>query len=131
MDNRRMSARAEEGAPRAGRMAQPQATSVQFLDRAFELTRTNWEIIIFAGIMVLAIATRLWDLMPRAMHHDESIHAYFSNYYLHTGFYTTTPGFGGGYDPTYHGPFLYTVTAFSFLLFGTTEATARLMPAIF
>jgi uncharacterized protein (TIGR03663 family) len=104
---------------------------MQFLDKVLELTRTNWEIIIFVGIMVITIATRLWDLMPRAMHHDESIHAYFSNYYLHTGDYTTTPGFGGGYDPTYHGPFLYTVTALSFFLFGTTEATARLMPAIF
>ena len=121
----------KQALPRTGRMAQPQATSVQFLDRALRITRTNWEIIIFVGIMLLTIVTRLWDLMPRAMHHDESIHAYFSNYYLHTGDYTTTPGFGGGYDPTYHGPFLYTVTAFSFLLFGTTEATARLMPAIF
>ena len=130
MDNRRMSARAEAGASQTGRVGR-EVTSVQFLDRAVELTRANWEIILFVGIMAVVVLTRFWDLGSRAMHHDESIHAYFTNYYLQTGDYTTTAGFGGGYDPTYHGPFLYTIGALGFLLFGVTEATARLMPAIF
>jgi uncharacterized protein (TIGR03663 family) len=128
MDNRRMSARAESGgiSPAGG-----QVVSLPFLDRAFELTRVNWEIIFFVGIMALTLITRLWDLGSRAMHHDEAIHAYFTNYFLQTGNYTTTAGFGGGYDPTYHGPFLYHIGALGFFLFGTNEAIARLMPALF
>lgn len=138
MDNRRMSARAEAGTTRPSSAAsasrQPYGAPVAttpFLERALELTRVNWEIIVFVGIMALVILTRVWDLGSRAMHHDESIHAYFSNYYLQHGDYTTTPGFGGGYDPTYHGPFLYTIVAFGFFLFGTNDALARFMPAVF
>src|SRR5205823_6136000 len=35
------------------------------------------------------------------------------------------------YDPAYHGPFLYNIVALGFLLFGATDATVRIMPAIF
>ncbi|MDQ6693517.1 MAG: TIGR03663 family protein, partial [Chloroflexota bacterium] len=128
MDNRRMSARTDIGGTSTIR---PINATVPLLDRALEITRVNWELLFFVGIMLLGIFTRLWDLGPRALHHDESIHAYFSNYFLHTGNYTTTANFGGGYDPTYHGPFLYHVTALMFFLFGTTDATARLGPALF
>jgi uncharacterized protein (TIGR03663 family) len=137
MDNRRMSARAESGASRttgigAGRRDGGGVTVTSALDRAFELTRLNWEVILFVGIMVAAFLTRVIDLGDRAFHHDESIHAYFSNYYLQTGNFTN-PGTAanGGYDPTYHGPFLYSIVAFGFFLFGTNDAIARLMPALF
>ncbi|HUP27667.1 MAG TPA: flippase activity-associated protein Agl23 [Chloroflexia bacterium] len=128
MDNRRFSARADMGAPISARR---DVVTIPVLDRAIDVTRVNWEVLLFAGIMLLAIITRMWDLGSRAFHHDESIHAYFSNYFLRSGSYTTTPGFQGGYDPTYHGPFLYHVTALAFWLFGTTDAIARLMPALF
>ena len=135
MDNRKLSARAETGAARAGygRRDGGAATgaTVSWLDRAYEITRVNWEIVFFVGLMAIAILTRLVDLGSRAYHHDEGIHAYFSNYFLQTGAYTTTAGYGGGYDPTYHGPFLYHLVAFGFFLFGTNDAIARLMPAIF
>ncbi len=137
MDNRRMSARAETGASRttgigAGRRDGGGATVTSALDRAFELTRLNWEVILFVGIIVAAFLTRIIDLGDRAFHHDESIHAYFSNYYLQTGNFTNPgAGFSGGYDPTYHGPFLYSIVAFGFFLFGTNDAIARLMPALF
>ncbi|MEO5951174.1 MAG: flippase activity-associated protein Agl23, partial [Chloroflexia bacterium] len=106
-------------------------STVSWLDRSYALTRVNWEVVFFVGLMAIAILTRLIDLGSRAFHHDESIHAYFSNYYLNTGNYTTTAGYGGGYDPTYHGPFLYTAVAFAYFLFGSNDAIARLMPAIF
>lgn len=128
MDNRRFSARADTGATlpvRRENVASP------LLDRVFDLTRVNWEVLLFAGLMVMAIITRLWDLGSRAFHHDEAIHAYFSNYFLRTGSFTTTPGFQGGYDPTYHGPFLYHANGLAYFLFGTTDAIARLMPALF
>ena len=132
-----MSARAETGATRttgigAGRRDGGGVTVTSALDRAFELTRLNWEVILFVGIMVAAFLTRIIDLGDRAFHHDESIHAYFSNYYLQTGNFTNPgTGFNGGYDPTYHGPFLYSIVAFGFFLFGTNDAIARLMPALF
>ncbi|MEO6458709.1 MAG: flippase activity-associated protein Agl23, partial [Chloroflexia bacterium] len=128
MDNRRFSARADMGATlpvRRENIASP------VLDRVFDLTRVSWEVLLFAGLMLMAIITRLWDLGSRAFHHDEAIHAYFSNYFLRTGSYTTTPGFQGGYDPTYHGPFLYHANGLAYFLFGTTDAIARLMPALF
>jgi uncharacterized protein (TIGR03663 family) len=129
MDNRRFSARAEYGS--VERPAYGRAT-IPFLDRAVEIGKLNWEVIAFVGLMVIAALTRLWDLGPRALHHDESIHAYFSNYYLRTGNYTNPGGPGlGGYDPTYHGPFLYHVTALAFWLLGTSDAITRIMPAFF
>ena len=35
------------------------------------------------------------------------------------------------YDPSYHGPFLYYVTAGMFSLFGDSDLVARLLPALF
>lgn len=131
MDTRRFSARADIGSGATGPARRDVVAVRSLLDRTISLTAVNWEAIIFVSLMVLAIATRLIDLGSRAFHHDESIHAYYSNYYLHTGNYTTTEHFGGGYDPTYHGPFLYHITALMFLLFGTNDATARLGPALF
>ena len=128
MDNRRFSARADTGASLPVRR---ETVAAPLLDRVFDLTRVNWEVLLFAGIMLMAVITRLWDLGTRAFHHDEAIHAYFSNYFLKTGNYTTTAGFQGGYDPTYHGPFLYHANALAYFLFGTTDAIARLMPALF
>ncbi len=72
-------------------------------------------------IFVAAILTRFWDLGSRALHHDESEHAYYSWIYA----------IGGGYthDPLLHGPFLFHANALITLLFGATDATARFMPA--
>ena len=39
-----------------------------------ELT-INWELAAYAGLAVIAIAIRFWDLGSRAIHHDESLHA--------------------------------------------------------
>jgi uncharacterized protein (TIGR03663 family) len=133
MDNRRFSARADAGASYPGRREARDIPFVPLFDRAIELTRLNWEIIFFVGLMAITVLTRLWDLGPRALHHDESIHAYYSNWFLKSGNYTTTDmlRFQGGYDPTYHGPFLYVMTALGYLLFGTTDAISRLLPALF
>jgi uncharacterized protein (TIGR03663 family) len=136
MDKRRYSARADIGASTPMRRDR---TAVPWLDRTFEMARLNWEVVAFAAIMAITVLTRLIDLGSRAMHHDESIHAYFSNYFLRSGDYTVdlvSPGpgqrdTGGGYDPTYHGPFLYHITGLGFYLFGVTEAISRLMPALF
>ncbi|MGI8588475.1 MAG: flippase activity-associated protein Agl23 [Chloroflexia bacterium] len=93
------------------------------LDRAVDLSRVDWGVLFFGLLMVAVVATRFYDLGTRAMHHDESIHAYYSYQFLN--------GNPWKYDPAYHGPFLYHMVALGFFLFGTSDATARIMPAIF
>jgi len=76
---------------------------------------------IFILILVLAVVMRFLFLTERPMHHDESVHAYMA-YWIYRYFSYT-------YDPAFHGPFLYYVTAFMFYLFRDTEFVARLLPA--
>jgi len=85
--------------------------------------RITTETALYGLIFIAAVVSRFWDLGSRALHHDESLHAYFS------WLYAT----GGGYihDPLMHGPFLFHVTALAFLLLGDSNATARVTPALF
>jgi uncharacterized protein (TIGR03663 family) len=95
------------------------------LDTLLASGKINWEILLWIGIIALAILTRYFDLAPRAMHHDESIHGKFS-YDMFKGISIYK------YDPTWHGPFLYYMVSLSyFLLGGATEFSARFSPALF
>ncbi len=87
------------------------------------LSKWNW---LFAAIVVLGLAMRMTALGARPMHHDESIHATFSYQWDENPDHSYYK-----YDPTYHGPFLYTVTRFLFPIFGVGVAQARLFPLIF
>lgn len=78
---------------------------------------------IFLLILVIAIVVRFWQLDLKLFHHDEAIHAWFSYELLTKGSWA--------YDPSYHGPFLYYVTAGMFSLFGDSDLVARLLPALF
>jgi uncharacterized protein (TIGR03663 family) len=66
---------------------------------------------------------RFFALDLKLFHHDEAIHAWFSYRLMTEGVYA--------YDPMYHGPFLYYVTAAMFMLFGDTDLVARILPALF
>ncbi len=102
-----------------------QAEQSSVLDRTLMWGWLNWETVIWTIIIVVAVATRVYDLGIRAMHHDESIHARWS-FDMYKG------RFAYPYDPTYHGPFLYYAVMTSFILFGgDNEANARLAPALF
>ena len=91
---------------------------------ANDRSRTSAGILLFvAAVAVAAILTRFWALGDRPLHHDESIHAYQS--------YTLSKGGDWRYDPAYHGPFLYYVNALVYKIFGASDFTARLMPAVF
>lgn len=48
-------------------------------------------------ILLLAVISRLWGLGDRALHHDETLHAYFS--------WLVFRGEGYVHDPLLHGPF--------------------------
>jgi uncharacterized protein (TIGR03663 family) len=76
-------------------------------------------ILVFAVTLILRFA--VLDL--KLFHHDEAIHAWFSYELVTKGVYA--------YDPMYHGPFLYYITAGMFYLFGQSDLVARLMPALF
>jgi uncharacterized protein (TIGR03663 family) len=78
---------------------------------------------LFILIFILALVLRFAVLDLKLLHHDEAVHAWFSYQLLTTGAYT--------YDPMYHGPFLYYVTAGMFFLFGDSDLVARVLPALF
>ncbi len=91
---------------------------------AQDRARKSAGVLLFVAALALAAGlTRFWSLGDRPLHHDESIHAYQS--------YTLSKGGDWRYDPAYHGPFLYYVNALVYKVFGASNFTARLMPAVF
>ncbi|MBI2863327.1 MAG: TIGR03663 family protein [Chloroflexi bacterium] len=83
----------------------------------------NWEIAAYAALVLVAATLRFWDLGTRALHHDESLHALYS-YYLFSGR-------GYQHDPMMHGPFQFHAIALGYFLFGVSDYTARIVPALF
>ena len=73
--------------------------------------------------LAAALASRFVRLGERALHHDESIHAFMS--------YTLAKDGNWRYDPAYHGPFLYYANALVYKIAGASNTTARFLPAVF
>jgi uncharacterized protein (TIGR03663 family) len=69
-------------------------------------------------LVVLAAVLHGVGLGDRTYHHDEAIHAKLSWDLAERGVYA--------YDPTYHGPVLYYLTALTYLVLGDSDFTARL-----
>ncbi|MCJ7825666.1 MAG: TIGR03663 family protein, partial [Anaerolineales bacterium] len=82
----------------------------------------NLEVIVYLVLWLVAIFTRFVDLDARVMSHDESLHTQFS-WYL-------SEGRGFSHDPLMHGPLQMHLVAFSYFLFGDSDAAAR-VPAAF
>ncbi|MDA0182122.1 TIGR03663 family protein [Solirubrobacter phytolaccae] len=80
------------------------------------------ELSVWAVILVLGLIVRFIALGERAFHHDESQDAYFSYLFRQTGDYE--------YNPLLHGPFRFYLTALMYVVFGDTDFTARLAPAL-
>jgi uncharacterized protein (TIGR03663 family) len=74
-------------------------------------------------ILAIGIFLRLYDLGAKPLHHDESIHSWYA--------FKLFKGESYKYDPAYHGPFRYHFTALMFFIFGVSDYTTRLLPAIF
>jgi len=74
-------------------------------------------------LLAAAVVTRYWDLSSRALHHDETIHTYYS-----WGLYTGDVPYV--HNPLMHGPFLFHGNALVYLLFGASDATSRFLPAL-
>ncbi len=80
------------------------------------------EAAILVAIVVVAAVLRFWDLGTRAVHHDESLHGYYSWFMAE----------GGGFihNPLLHGTVQFIATNFVFRLFGASDTTLRLLPAL-
>ena len=91
------------------------------LATAFRLTG-NKEKLIWMGVALLALVSRVLHLDARGMSHDESLHALYSFYLFDRGEYA--------HDPMMHGPLLFHLNAAIYWLGGATDFTARLAPAL-
>lgn len=79
-------------------------------------------VIVGAAIVLIAAGLRLWDLDTRALHHDEAQHAYYS--------WALSEGGGYMHNPLLHGTFQFIGMGVVFGLFGASDASARLLPAL-
>jgi uncharacterized protein (TIGR03663 family) len=102
-----------------------------------DLTTEQW---LWIGVVLLAAILRLWGLGDKPLHHDESMHAYYSLWFARD------PS-SYAYNPLLHGPFQFHAEGFMFAiilaaehLFGVGSATgnpwindftARIVPALF
>jgi len=85
--------------------------------------RLSVQSVIWAGLLIAAAITRFWDLGYRTLHHDESIHTYYSWFFA-------TGEIPYQHNPLSHGPFLFHANALMYLLFGGSDATSRFLPAL-
>jgi uncharacterized protein (TIGR03663 family) len=108
-----MSAAAGPAARRPGRVRRA---------RARLAARPRAELAAWALLVAAALVLRLLDLGDRPFHHDESQDAYFSWIFFTRGDYR--------YDPLLHGPLRFYLTAAAYGLFGDSDTTARLAPAL-
>jgi uncharacterized protein (TIGR03663 family) len=99
-------------------------TAVSPTSRRFESLRARprGELIAWGVLVALAVLVRFWDLGDRPFHHDESQDAYFSWLFRTSGDYE--------YDPLLHGPLRFYLTAIAYIVFGDSDFTARLAPAL-
>ena len=84
--------------------------------------RPKPEHVAYGVLVALALALRLLDLSSKPFHHDESQDAYFSWLFFTKGDYV--------YQPILHGPLRFYMTASMYALFGDSDFTARLAPAL-
>jgi len=106
--------------------ARAQATPRALIDLARtrkHLKISRWELLLFVAVLAIAATLRFWDLGSRAFHGDEAIHAGFA--------WQLADGRGYVHNPLTHGPFQFLGTALVFVLFGDSDYTARVLPALF
>jgi uncharacterized protein (TIGR03663 family) len=86
------------------------------------MRRRGWELTGYVVLVAAALAVRLIGLADRPFHHDESQDAYFSWLFFTDGQYE--------YQPILHGPLRFYLTSGMYLLFGDSDFSARLAPAL-
>ncbi len=101
-----------------------------------------WQLAPFLGVILLGVMLRFWGLGDKPLHHDESLHAYFSLQLMHNlenwqaCFNRTISCYK--YDPLLHGPFQFHAIALMYKISqllgvpdnGVNATTVRLAAAI-
>ncbi len=82
----------------------------------------RWLRNLLVALVLVGLAMRLAALGERALHHDESLDAWFSQRFYE--------GTYDGYDPVYHGPLRFYLTAALYWFFGFSVASARLISVL-
>lgn len=85
-------------------------------------TLSRVELLTYTVIIVTSAFLRLFQLGDRAMHHDESLHAFYS--------WQLSNGLGFVHNPMTHGPLQMELTAGIFVLLGDSDFTARFLYAL-
>ncbi len=89
------------------------------------LVAASWwtrENLFWLAIFLVAAVLLFLKLGDKPLHHDESLHAYYS--------WELFKGMGYKYNPMMHGPFLFHFNALMYYLLGASNYTARIMPAL-
>ena len=73
-------------------------------------------------LIIFTLISRFIFLDYRAIHHDESLHGYYS--------WLLSNGFGYTHNPLMHGPLNFHLNALVFLIFGDSDYTLRIAPAV-
>jgi uncharacterized protein (TIGR03663 family) len=107
---------------RPGAPGQAAAARAQGGPRAWLARTPRAELVLWAALVLAALLVRVIALGDRPFHHDESQDAYFSWQFSRTGDYA--------YDPLLHGPLRFYLTATAYWIFGDSDFTARLAPAL-
>lgn len=93
------------------------------LEKALQRLYTlNFETIAYVIIFAVAVISRFWDVGARVMSHDESLHTYYSWKLYDAGDFQHTP--------LMHGPVIFHMVAFFYWLFGPSDFSARVYPAV-
>lgn len=96
-----------------------------------ESTQPGWpgglslsiESLLWILLIAATAASRFWDLGYRTLHHDESLHVYYSWQFM-------TGDIPYVHNPLMHGPFLFASNALIYFLFGESNYTSRMLPAL-
>jgi uncharacterized protein (TIGR03663 family) len=84
------------------------------------------EVVAYAALVLIAFIMRLWHLGARAVSYDENIHIGCGQDIFHNLFPLPLCGL-----PFSHGTFQFIGTGIVYSIFGESDFTARLLPAIF
>ncbi len=104
-----------------------------------------WTALAFLPVIILGAVLRFWQLGERPLHHDESLHGYFSLQLLHNNIENwalcLNPATNGAcyrYDPLLHGPFQFHAIAIVYAIsqalgapdHGVNTTTVRIAAAL-
>ena len=89
--------------------------------KSFFYSNNNFAYLMMA-IFIISLVSRFLLLGDRAIHHDESLHGYYS--------WLLSNGYGYTHNPLMHGPLNFHLNALVFLIFGDSDYTLRIAPAV-